>query len=226
MLPLLKHEHHPNFITKQLRMKVKPEDNWARRQWRRVARVFGLRSDKGKKSKPADLFLDKFSAQDFQAADERPNQNKRSKWLCGFSFNPTLPTHYQWLAIVSLAILYNMVFVIGRSVFWEMDKGSSFWYIMDYTCDIIYVIDTVAHMHEGCIILRVWHMILMTPRLKCKATSDGASYTDTPVSIKCTSGVSINQPARDRIHSLCVENSPGLLQMSLEPRSKSLRMKK
>ncbi|VVC99787.1 unnamed protein product [Leptidea sinapis] len=149
MLPLLKHEHHPNFITKQLRMKVKPEDNWARRQWRRVARVFGLRSDKGKKSKPADLFLDKFSAQDFQAADERPNQNKRSKWLCGFSFNPTLPTHYQWLAIVSLAILYNMVFVIGRSVFWEMDKGSSFWYIMDYTCDIIYVIDTVAHMHEG-----------------------------------------------------------------------------
>lgn len=55
----------------------------------------------------------------------------------------------QWLAVVSLAILYNMVFVIGRAVFWELDNLTPFWFIMDYLCDIIYLADTIIHMHEG-----------------------------------------------------------------------------
>ncbi|XP_075990976.1 uncharacterized protein LOC142986383 isoform X3 [Anticarsia gemmatalis] len=58
----------------------------------------------------------------------------------------------QWLAVVSLAILYNVVFVIGRAVFWELDKREnllSLWYVLDYLCDAIYLVDTIVHVHEG-----------------------------------------------------------------------------
>lgn len=48
-----------------------------------------------------------------------------------------------------------MVFVIGRAVFWEMDKLTWIWYLLDYICDAIYVIDTVIHMHEGMAIVNV-----------------------------------------------------------------------
>ena len=50
---------------------------------------------------------------------------------------------------MSLAILYNMVFVIGRAVFWELDKLTALWFVLDYLCDTIYLIDTVVHVHEG-----------------------------------------------------------------------------
>ncbi|GBO98655.1 Cyclic nucleotide-gated cation channel subunit A [Eumeta japonica] len=55
-----------------------------------------------------------------------------------------------WLAVVSLAILYNVVFVIGRAVFWELDHlKPPLWFTLDYLCDAIYVIDTIVHAHEA-----------------------------------------------------------------------------
>lgn len=57
---------------------------------------------------------------------------------------------HQWLAVVSLAVLYNIIFVMGRSVFWEINKSApAFWYTLDYLCDFIYLLDTLVHMHEG-----------------------------------------------------------------------------
>jgi len=56
----------------------------------------------------------------------------------------------QWLAIVSLAVLYNIIFVVGRAVFWEINKSApAVWYTLDYLCDFIYLLDTLVHMHEG-----------------------------------------------------------------------------
>lgn len=52
--------------------------------------------------------------------------------------------------MVSLAVLYNVVFVVGRAVFWEINRGAPpFWYFLDYLCDFIYLIDTLVRMHEG-----------------------------------------------------------------------------
>lgn len=52
--------------------------------------------------------------------------------------------------LVSLAVLYNLVFVIGRSVFWELNNAvPALWWTLDYTCDAIYLIDTFIHAHEG-----------------------------------------------------------------------------
>lgn len=57
---------------------------------------------------------------------------------------------FQWLAVVSLAVLYNIIFVVGRAVFWEINqRATPVWYFLDYLCDFIYLMDTLVHMHEG-----------------------------------------------------------------------------
>lgn len=57
---------------------------------------------------------------------------------------------FQWLAVVSLAVLYNLVFVVGRAVFWELNNMSTvLWMTLDYTCDAIYLVDMLVHAHEG-----------------------------------------------------------------------------
>ncbi|XP_028164639.1 cyclic nucleotide-gated cation channel subunit A-like, partial [Ostrinia furnacalis] len=125
--------------------------SWMQRQFSRVARNIRYRISGEGRAKPPDWFLDKFAAQTFTDPEEPLYQAKRSKLLCGLklAFDPTLPAHYHWLAVVSLAILYNVVFVIGRAVFWELDNLTSLWFFLDYLCDAIYLIDTVIHVHEG-----------------------------------------------------------------------------
>lgn len=52
--------------------------------------------------------------------------------------------------VVSAAVLYNFLFVIGRAVFWELNNAApALWWTLDYTCDIIYLLDTLIHAHEG-----------------------------------------------------------------------------
>jgi hypothetical protein len=52
--------------------------------------------------------------------------------------------------VVSVAVLYNFVFVIGRAVFWELNNAApALWWTLDYSCDIIYLLDTLIHAHEG-----------------------------------------------------------------------------
>ncbi|KPI96227.1 Cyclic nucleotide-gated cation channel [Papilio xuthus] len=130
---------------------VGPRSSWMQRQVSRFARNLRYRITGEGRTKPPDWFLDKFAAQTFSDPDEPLYQTKRSKLLCGLrlAFDPTLPTHYHWLAVVSLAILYNVVFVIGRAVFWELDNLTVLWFVLDYLCDAIYLIDTVIHVHEG-----------------------------------------------------------------------------
>lgn len=75
-------------------------------------------------------------------------------WHWPIFLQPTLfsfQTHtFQWLAIVSIAVLYNIIFVVGRAIFWEINKKATFlWYILDYLCDFIYFLDTIVHCHEG-----------------------------------------------------------------------------
>lgn len=58
----------------------------------------------------------------------------------------------QWLMVVSLAVLYNVVFVLGRAVFWELNNRSQItpmWWTLDYLCDVIYIVDALVHAHEG-----------------------------------------------------------------------------
>lgn len=56
--------------------------------------------------------------------------------------------------IVSLAVLYNVIFVIGRAVFWELNNTlPGMWWTLDYFCDLIYVLDILIHAHEGDLVI-------------------------------------------------------------------------
>ncbi|CAD0194044.1 unnamed protein product [Chrysodeixis includens] len=134
---------------------VNGNDSWMQKQFSRLTSNLRYRISGEGHSKPPDWFLDKFAAQTFSDPEEPLYQAKSSKLFCGLklAFDPTLPAHYHWLAVVSLAILYNVVFVIGRAVFWKLDNLTPLWFVLDYLCDAIYLIDTVVHVHEGCWIL-------------------------------------------------------------------------
>ncbi|KAK9500439.1 hypothetical protein O3M35_001704 [Rhynocoris fuscipes] len=63
--------------------------------------------------------------------------------------DPSKPFHYRWLVLVTIAILYNLVFMVGRAVFWELNNlNPLLWYSLDYSCDFIYLLDIVIHAHE------------------------------------------------------------------------------
>ena len=54
------------------------------------------------------------------------------------------------MVLVSLAVLYNLIFVLGRAVFWELNNAvPQLWWFLDYTCDTIYLLDSIIHAHEG-----------------------------------------------------------------------------
>uniref|UniRef100_A0ABK8G7Q7 Cyclic nucleotide-binding domain-containing protein n=1 Tax=Anopheles gambiae TaxID=7165 RepID=A0ABK8G7Q7_ANOGA len=124
---------------------------------RRSLNALRCRISKRGRCKPPDQFLDKFSAASatsdtrlHQAGCVAP-QAVPSDGVCSrLSVDPSLPSHYRWLSVVSLAVLYNIIFVIGRAVFWELNKQASvLWWILDYLCDFIYLTDTLVHCHEG-----------------------------------------------------------------------------
>ncbi|XP_058056797.1 cyclic nucleotide-gated cation channel subunit A [Anopheles bellator] len=124
---------------------------------RRSLNALRCRISKRGRSKPPDQFLDKFSAASatsdtrlHQAGCVAP-QAVPSDGVCSrLSVDPSLPSHYRWLSVVSLAVLYNIVFVIGRAVFWELNKQATvLWWVLDYLCDFIYLADTLVHCHEG-----------------------------------------------------------------------------
>ncbi|EDS30417.1 cyclic-nucleotide-gated cation channel [Culex quinquefasciatus] len=128
------------------------ESSGGRRSLRRWLNAFRHRLSKRGRSKPPDQFLDKFSST--TASDTRLHQTAQalpSDGTCSrLSVDPSLPSHYRWLSVVSLAVLYNIVFVIGRAVFWEINRQApALWWTLDYLCDFIYLADTLVHCHEG-----------------------------------------------------------------------------
>ncbi|XP_049801649.1 cyclic nucleotide-gated cation channel subunit A [Schistocerca nitens] len=108
------------------------------RRWRRAAGGDPL-------SGGADGFLAKFAGAGDSEQEPRP-----FCWGDRLAVDPALPFHYRWLMLVSLAVLYNLVLVVGRAVFWELNNAvPALWWTLDYTCDAIYLIDTFIHAHEG-----------------------------------------------------------------------------
>ena len=65
-----------------------------------------------------------------------------------------LKSNFQWLGIINCAVIYNLIFVIGRAVFWNLQNEFYHgWLFLDYTCDFLYIIDIFIRMHEGIFLL-------------------------------------------------------------------------
>ncbi|XP_046410370.1 cyclic nucleotide-gated cation channel subunit A isoform X1 [Neodiprion pinetum] len=113
----------------------------------RLQRMWKCRPRKRKKDREPDGFLAKFQG---SGASASPEHSATCCWGHRLAIDPTLPFHYRWLLVVSLAVLYNLVFVVGRAVFWELNNAvPGVWYLLDYVCDAIYLLDIIVHAHEG-----------------------------------------------------------------------------
>lgn len=60
--------------------------------------------------------------------------------------DPSSNAYYRWLAILSIAIIYNTVIVLPRAVFDELQEGDYIiaWFVFDYISDFMYIIDMVS----------------------------------------------------------------------------------
>ena len=38
------------------------------------------------------------------------------------AFDTSQKFHYRWLCVINCAVLYNLIFVVGRAVFWELQN--------------------------------------------------------------------------------------------------------
>ncbi|XP_003740047.1 cyclic nucleotide-gated cation channel alpha-3 [Galendromus occidentalis] len=111
-----------------------------------------------------DSFLEKFTYTDTAEGivegillndsngDISPTVNRSG---CGLSpgdwiVDPSDSFYYTCLFVVSLAVLYNTLFIIGRAVFWELQNTSpGLWFALDYLCDLVYILDMCLRARTG-----------------------------------------------------------------------------
>lgn len=63
---------------------------------------------------------------------------------------PSSGAHYIWLVVISLAILYNMIMIIARMVFGQLQSDYwQIWIATDYVCDTVYILDIAVRFKTG-----------------------------------------------------------------------------
>uniref|UniRef100_A0A4W4GT30 Cyclic nucleotide-binding domain-containing protein n=1 Tax=Electrophorus electricus TaxID=8005 RepID=A0A4W4GT30_ELEEL len=64
--------------------------------------------------------------------------------------DPATDNYYRWLSIIAVPIFYNLMMVITRACFNELqDTYTILWVILDYTSDALYYIDTYVRSRTG-----------------------------------------------------------------------------
>ncbi|XP_076365887.1 cyclic nucleotide-gated channel alpha-3-like isoform X1 [Tachypleus tridentatus] len=94
--------------------------------------------------------LEEFEAGNIESNQEEKRGTNCWKWNHTFTIDPSGNFYYRWLFIISFAVLYNTLFIISRSVFWELQNYAPIlWYVVDYLCDVIYIIDMMIQARTG-----------------------------------------------------------------------------
>ncbi|KAH9509970.1 Cyclic nucleotide-gated olfactory channel [Bulinus truncatus] len=101
-----------------------------------------------------DSFLERFAmgGKDIPLHSGERRQRKISdlRYWTHFYVDPSDSFYYRWLAVISLAVLYNVVFIIARSVFWELqNQFFILWLSLDYISDFIYALDIFIQFRTG-----------------------------------------------------------------------------
>ena len=72
------------------------------------------------------------------------------RFIKSYVFDPSENLYYKWLIVVSLAVLYNYIFIVGRASFELLqDFSPVIWLILDYLCDFIYLMDIFVKLRTG-----------------------------------------------------------------------------
>lgn len=80
-------------------------------------------------------------------ADNAKGDDKAPSYLGGrirgyLAFDSGQTYYYRWLIVINFAVMYNLIFTIGRACFWELDNSFPVgWIVLDYTSDFLYILD-------------------------------------------------------------------------------------
>ncbi|XP_059155739.1 cyclic nucleotide-gated cation channel alpha-3-like [Physella acuta] len=101
-----------------------------------------------------DSFLERFAmgGKDIPVHSGERRQRKISdlRYWTHFYVDPSDSFYYRWLFVISIAVLYNVVFIIARSVFWELQSTFFIlWLSLDYLSDFIYALDIFIQFRTG-----------------------------------------------------------------------------
>ena len=67
-----------------------------------------------------------------------------------YVIDPSTRTYYRWLAVISASVLYNLVMIIARAIFWLLQQQvRPLWLTLDYICDVIYAMDMFVQFRTG-----------------------------------------------------------------------------
>lgn len=116
---------------------------WASGRWR--ARTLPQRPDS---------FLERVAMGGTDAklvpGDRRTRKISDIKYWKGFVVDPSQSYYYRWLFVISIAVLYNIIFIIARATFLEMQhEYVSLWFTLDYFSDFLYLLDMVISAKTG-----------------------------------------------------------------------------
>ncbi|KAJ8028024.1 Cyclic nucleotide-gated olfactory channel [Holothuria leucospilota] len=103
----------------------------------------------------ADSFLERFAmagrqmdqdAAQGSSSQGRSSSKRRRLWVVERSE----PIYYRWLFVISMAVLYNMLFIIARSCFADLqDDYTEVWFVLDYVFDFVYLCDMGVQLRTG-----------------------------------------------------------------------------
>ena len=52
--------------------------------------------------------------------------------------------------IISVAVIYNLIVVVARSVFWKLhDDYVGYWIVTDFVADVVYLMDIFVNLRTG-----------------------------------------------------------------------------
>lgn len=84
------------------------------------------------------------------AGDRRTRKISDIRYWKGFIVDPSQSYYYRWLFVISIAVLYNIIFIIARATFVEMQLNYvTLWFTLDYCSDFLYILDMVVSAKTG-----------------------------------------------------------------------------
>ncbi|XP_076468279.1 cyclic nucleotide-gated channel alpha-3-like [Babylonia areolata] len=138
----------------------------------------------GGRSRPIrrpDSFLERFAMGGKDIGHHYGSRRDRKisdlRYWTHFYVDPSGNFHYRWLAVMSLAILYNVVFIVVRAVFTELQTSYVIlWLTLDYVCDFLYLLDMCFQFRLGYL---EQGMLVMDPvKLRRNYTKSRCFYVD------------------------------------------------
>uniref|UniRef100_UPI0037E8C561 cyclic nucleotide-gated channel cone photoreceptor subunit alpha-like n=1 Tax=Semicossyphus pulcher TaxID=241346 RepID=UPI0037E8C561 len=103
------------------------------------------KKDEKKDEKKDDKKDDKKDAKKDDKKDDKKEEPKEV-WI----MDPSTDMYYYWLCTISIPVFYNMMFLVARACFNELQyKNTRTWIILDYSSDFLYLVDTFVRARTG-----------------------------------------------------------------------------